>query len=61
MYSYAWKPRNVKPQHDGEEEPELERAAMARLQRVVGDRQREAGGHEQDRVEQRDSRSLPSA
>ena len=44
-----------KAQHDGDEEPEVERAAVSGLERVVRDRQRATGRQQDDRIEQRNS------
>ena len=47
-----------KAQHDGDEQPELERAAVTHFQGVVRDGQRTARGNQYDRVEKRDADRL---
>src|SRR5439155_23715432 len=45
-------------QHDGDEQPELERPAATHFQSVVGDGYRPTRGNQYDRVEERDADGL---
>src|SRR5450755_4571135 len=45
--------KEAESQDNGDEQPELERATIAHLQRVMRDGKRATRGHENDRIQQR--------